>query len=90
MLCAEISEKLENKTAVAQKQKAAEGYLAKMIEKLEEPLKKRKPKEITALINEMCSFSYDDEDGKIVEKLKELKAKYEFDEMLALIGEYNG
>lgn len=89
-VCDEISEKLESKTANTQKQKATEGYLVKMLQKLEEPLKKRKPKEIAAIIDEICSFSYNEEENKIVERLKELKAKYKFDEMLALIGGHNG
>ena len=89
-VCDEISEKLESKTANTQKQKATEGYLVKMLQKLEEPLKKRKPKEIAAIIDEICSFSYNEEENKIVERLKELKAKYKFDEMLALVGGHNG
>ena len=39
-VCDEISEKLESKTANTQKQKATEGYLVKMLQKLEEPLKR--------------------------------------------------
>lgn len=89
-ICAEITEKLDNNTSRPQKPAAADGYLAVMLQKLQEPLKKKRPKEITAAMDEICSFSYTGDEEQTVEKLITLKSQYKFDEMSALVEKYHG